>query len=148
NLAAIVGMGVAAELARQEGPEEARRLSVLRDRLLQGLTALPDCRVTGSPVRRLPHHASLSLRGVKSDSVLMDLDLQGVIASSGSACASVTHEPSHVLRAIGLDSEESEGALCFTLGRWTTTPEVETVLSIVPRTVSRLRALAPPKLVR
>ncbi|MFQ5898826.1 MAG: cysteine desulfurase family protein [Candidatus Methylomirabilia bacterium] len=148
NLPAIVGMGVAADLARQEGPEEARRLSVLRDRLLQGLTALPDCRLTGSSVHRLPHHASVSLRGVKSDSVLMDLDLQGVIASSGSACASMTHEPSHALRAIGLDPEETEGALCFTLGRWTTAPEIEMVLSVLPPVVSRLRALAPSRPVR
>ncbi|MFQ5829057.1 MAG: cysteine desulfurase family protein [Candidatus Methylomirabilia bacterium] len=148
NLPAIVGMGVAAELARQEGREEARRLAGLRDRLLQGLSELPDCLLTGSRTHRLPHHASACVPGVKSDSLLMDLDLHGIVASSGSACSSMTREPSHVLRAIGLGPEESEGSLCFTLGRWTAPQEVDAVLTILPSIVSRLRALAPPRSAR
>lgn len=144
NLPAIVGMGVAAELVRAEWRSETARLTRLRDGLRAGLAqALPDSRLTGSPVERLPHHLSLCLRGVKADGVLMDLDLHGVAASSGSACASRTLEPSHVLRAIGAAPEEQEGSLCFTLGRWTTAGEIEAVLEILPRVVSRLRALAP-----
>jgi cysteine desulfurase len=144
NLPAIVGMGVAADLVRAEGPEETDRLARLRDRLLDGLVRrVPQCRLTGSPTRRLPHHASLCLRGVKADGVLMDLDLRGIAASSGSACASKTLEPSHVLRAIGVDPEEMEGSLCFTLGRWTRSSEIDTVLDVLPPVVSRLRALAP-----
>lgn len=149
DLPAIVGMGVAAELARLEGPSEARRLAGLRDRLIDGLLAeVADCRLTGSRADRLPHHASVCLRAVKADSVLMDFDLAGVAASSGSACASKTLEPSHVLRAIGCDAEEAEGSLCFTLGRWTTAAEIERVLTLLPPAVRRFRALVPSKLAR
>lgn len=145
NLPAIVGMGVAAELARLEGPAEALRLARLRDRMIDGLLAEAECRLTGSRTERLPHHVSVCLRAVKADSVLMDLDLSGVAASSGSACASKTLEPSQVLRAIGCDAEEAEGSLCFTLGRWTAAAEIEAVLTLLPRIVRRLRALAPPR---
>jgi cysteine desulfurase len=146
NLPAIVGLGVAAELARLEGPAEALRLMGLRDQLSEGLLArVPECRLTGSRAERLPHHVSVCLRAVKADSVLLDLDLSGVAGSSGSACASKTQEPSHVLRAIGCDLEEAEGSLCFTLGRWTTAQEIETVLALLPPIVSRLRALAPSR---
>jgi cysteine desulfurase len=144
NLPAIVGMGVAAELVRTEWREETARLARLRDRLFTGLlAALPDSRHTGSRTHRLPHHASLGLRAVKADGILLDLDLHGVAASSGSACASKTLEPSHVLRAIGSDPEEQEGSLCFTLGRWTTATEIEVVLDLLPSVVRRLRALSP-----
>ena len=144
NLPAIVGMGVAAELVRAEWREETARLSRLRDRLLAGLlAAVPDSRLTGSRARRLPHHLSLCLHTVKADGVLMDLDLHGVAAASGSACASKTLEPSHVLRAIGADPEDQEGSLCFTLGRWTTASDIEAVLELLPPIVGRLRAFSP-----
>ena len=146
NLPGTVGFGVAAEIMRVEGGHhEAGRLAVLRDRLMAGLLeAIPDCRVTGARDARLPHHLSLVLRGVKADSVLLDLDLAGVAASTGSACASLTQVPSHVLRAIGCEPEEAEGSLCFTLGRWNTASDVEAVLERLPPIVARLRALAAP----
>lgn len=144
NLPAIVGMGVAAELVRAEWREEMARLCRLRDRLLSELlAAIPGCRLTGSRAQRLPHHLSLCLHAVKADGVLMDLDLHGVAAASGSACASKTLEPSHVLRAIGADPEEQEGSLCFTLGRWSTAGDIEAVLELLPPIVSRLRAFSP-----
>ncbi len=145
NLPALVGLGVAAELMRTEGArEEVPRVRALRDRLLAGLLErVPDCRLTGSRGARLPHHVSLVLRGVKADSVLLDLDLAGVAASTGSACASLTQTASHVLRAIGCTPEEAEGSLCFTFGRWSTAADVESVLDRLPPIVSRLRALAP-----
>lgn len=147
NLPAIAGMGVAAEFVRAEWREEAARLAQLRDRLLAKLLrALPESRLTGSRTHRLPHHASLCLKGIKADGILLDLDLQGVAASSGSACASKTLEPSHVLRAIGSDPEEQEGSLCFTLGRWTTAADIDAVLDLLPPIVSRLRALSPKAL--
>jgi len=147
NLPALVGMGVAAELVRAEWREETARLARFRDRLLTGLLAVvPDSRLTGSRAYRLPHHLSLCLRAVKADGVLMDLDLHGVAAASGSACASKTLEPSHVLRAVGADPEEQEGSLCFTLGRWTRVGDIEAVLELVPRIVSRLRAFSPKAL--
>ena len=146
NLPAVVGLGVAAELMRAEAAHgEPARLAGLRDRLVEGLlTALPDCRLTGPRSTRLPHHVSLVLRGAKADSILLDLDLCGVAASSGSACAQRTGAPSHVLRAIGCAPQEMEGSLCFTLGRWSTTSEVDAVIERLPPIVLRLRSLALP----
>lgn len=144
NLPGIVGMGVAAELVRREWREESRRLAPLTDQLIDGLLRLlPEARQTGPRVGRLPSHASLCVRSVKAESILMDLDLRGIAVSTGSACASKTQEASHVLRAIGCDHEEAEGSLCFTLGRWTTGAEIETVLSILPEVIQRLCALSP-----
>jgi cysteine desulfurase len=138
-------MGVAADLARVEGAAEMTRLAALRDRLLDGaLERVPRARLTGPRgAGRLPHHASLVVSGVKADGVLLELDLRGVAASSGSACSLASGEPSHVLRAIGCAREELEGSLCFTLGRWTTGAEVDAVLEALPAVVERLRRLAP-----
>src|SRR5437867_1945666 len=111
---------MAADLGRLEGPAEVARLRELRDRLLAGLLErLPEARLTGARgENRLPHHASFVVPGVKADGILLELDLRGVAASSGSACGALTGEPSHVLRAIGCDRDALEGSLCFTLGRW------------------------------
>lgn len=145
NLPAIVGMGVAADLVRSEGPSEVARLATLRDRLIDGLLAgVAESRLTGvRGAGRLPHHVSLLTPGVKADAVLMELDFRGVSASSGSACATLTGQPSHVLRAIGCDDTIAESSLCFTLGRWTTAPEIEVVIDAFPTIVTRLRNLAP-----
>jgi cysteine desulfurase len=145
NLPAIVGMGVAADFARTEGPGEVARLGALRDRLIDGLLAGVDgSRLTGARgAERLPHHVSLVTPGVKADAVLMELDFRGVSASSGSACATLTGQPSHVLRAIGCDEVAAEASLCFTLGRWTTAQEIDVVLEVLPGIVRRLRRLAP-----
>jgi len=144
NLPALVGLGVAAELMRTEATHgEPARLTALRDRLVDALLgAIGDCRLTGARSARLPQHVSLVLRGAKADSVLLDLDLCGVAASSGSACAQRTSLPSHVLRAIGCAPQEMEGSLCFTLGRWSTGAEVDALLERLPPIVSRLRSLA------
>jgi cysteine desulfurase len=146
NLPGMVGFGVAAELMRVEGAhQETARLATLRDRLMAGLLeAIPDCRVTGSRDARLPHHLSLAVRGVKADSLLLDLDLAGVAASTGSPCTSLTQLASHVLRAIGCTPAEADGSLCFTLGRWSIASDVEAVLERLPPIVARLRALAAP----
>jgi cysteine desulfurase len=144
NLPAIVGMGMAADFARNERAAEVARLTPLRDRLLDGvLERIAEARVTGPRgPRRLPHHASVVVPGVKADAVLLELDMRGVAASSGSACNLTTGEPSHVLRAIGCGRDEYEGSLCFTLGRWTTAAEIDMVLDVLPGVVSRLRRLA------
>jgi len=144
NLPAIVGMGVAAEIMRREGAGEIQHFIQLRDRLLRGLLErVQGVRLTGSSQHRLPHHVSVCLRDIKGESVVLDLDLHGIVASTGSACASKTREPSHVLRAIGCLSEEIEGSVCFTLGRWTRSSEIDAVLEVFPRTVERLRAISP-----
>jgi cysteine desulfurase len=146
NLPGLVGLGVAAELMRAEGLHgEPQRIRDFRDRLRDGiLDAVAHCRVTGSATARLPHHLSLVVPGAKADSVLLDLDLAGVAASSGSPCTSLTRQPSHVLRAIGCSAEEAETALSFTLGRWTSPAEIAAVLERLPPIVARLRALAVP----
>ncbi len=143
NLPAIVGMGVAADLVRAEWRGESQRLAALRDRLVEVVLArVPEARLTGSLRSRLPHHASFCIRSVKAESILMDLDLEGISASTGSVCAGRTQEPSHVLRAIGCDPEEIDGSLCFTLGRWTTSAEIERVARALPKVVDRLRAVS------
>jgi cysteine desulfurase len=144
NLPAIVGMGVAAELARSEGATEMARLARLRDDLLRGvLERIPGATLTGPCAeRRLPHHASVVVPDVKADGVLLELDLRGIAASSGSACPAATGEPSHVLRAIRCRREAAEGSLCFTLGRWTTAPEVRLLVETLPAVVERLRHVA------
>jgi cysteine desulfurase len=144
NVPAIVGFAVAADLARTERAAESTRSAALRDRLLEGvLERLPDARITGPRgPGRLPHHASLILPGVKADAVLTELDLRGVVASSGSACNALTGQPSHVLLAIGLTPAEAESSVCFTLGRWTTDAEIDRVVRLLPQVVGRLRAVS------
>lgn len=146
NVPGFVGLGVAAELMRAEASHgETARIQRFRDRLRDGLlSAIADCRVSGAAAARLPHHLSLLMRGAKADSIILDLDLAGVAASSGSACASRTSQPSHVLRAIGCPEEEAQGSLSFTLGRWTSPAEIDAVLERLPRIVARLRSLAVP----
>jgi len=144
NLAGVVGLGVAAELVLRDGAAEAARLAGLRDRLIEGLgVACPSARLTGPREGRLPHHASVVVPGVKADSLILALDLVGISAASGSACASRTGEPSHVLRALGLEAREAAGSLCVTLGRWTSAEDIDAFLAELPPIVDRLRALSP-----
>lgn len=144
NLAGVVGFGVAAEILFREGPAEGRRLAAFRDRLIEGLTAgCPAARLSGPRVGRLPHHISLVVPGVKGESLILALDLVGISVSSGSACAALTREPSHVLCAMGLEPREADGSLCLTLGRWTTADDVDAILAELPPIVERLRALSP-----
>lgn len=145
NLPSLVGLGVAAELMRADGAHgESARLAELRDEIGDGvLASVAACRRTGPREARLPHHASVVLSGVRADAVLLDLDLAGIAASSGSACATLTHTPSATLRAIGCTADEMEGSLCFTLGRWSTSADVDVALDRLPAIVSRLRSLAP-----
>ena len=145
NLPGFVGLGVAAELMRTEAAHgESVRLAALRDRLRDGLLGeIPDCRLTGSPTARLPHHLSLALPDVRSDNVLLDLDVAGIAASTGSTGGGPSRAGSHVLHAIGCTPEEIDGALCFTLGRWSTRGDVDAVLDRLPLIVSRLRSPSP-----
>ena len=144
NVPGVVGFGVAAELARTERAAEAARFTALRDRLLEGmLTRLPDARLTGPRGRRrAPHHASVVIAGAKAEAMLTELDVRGIAAASGSACNTLTGQPSHVLLATGASPVDAEGSLCFTLGRWTTEAEIDRVLDVLPRVVARLRSVA------
>jgi cysteine desulfurase len=144
NLAGAVGLGVAAEFALREGAAETGRLVALRDRLVEGLAVrCGSLRLVGPRQGRLPQHAGFVAPGVKGESLVLALDLAGVSAASGSTCGALTGEPSHVLRAMGLGEREAQGALSFTLGRWTTADEIDVVLAELPPIVERLRAASP-----
>jgi len=144
NVAAIVGMGKAAEIAKKEMASESVRLSGLRDKLVEGvLDKIPHSFLNGHPTKRLPNNANLRFSYIEGESLILSLDMEGVVTSSGSACTSKTLEPSHVLLAIGLAHEEAHGSLLFTLGRWTTKKEIDYVVEILPDIVRRLRAISP-----
>ena len=144
NLAGAVGLGVAAEFAFREGPAEAGRIEGLRDRLIDGLgSRCSALRLVGPRRHRLPQHAGFVVSGVKGESLVLALDLAGISAASGTTCGALTGEPSPALRAMGLSEREAQGALAFTLGRWTTADEVDVVLADLPPIVERLRAASP-----
>jgi cysteine desulfurase len=141
NVPYIVGMARALELAQAERETESRRLTALRDRLAEGLlAAIPGARISGHPSRRLPGHLSLVIEGVEAEAMLIALDLAGVAASSGSACASGSPTPSHVLTAMGYNMQEALGALRLTLGRENSADDVDYVVATLPEIVARLRA--------
>jgi cysteine desulfurase len=144
NVAGIVGMGTAAEGAQREMPLDAARLTRLRDRLIHGLIDnIPEAYLNGHPTQRLPNNVNVRFSYIEGESLLLSLDMEGVAASSGSACASKTLEPSHVLLATGLKHEEAHGSLLFTLGRQNTDDDVDHVVKVLPGIVKRLRAISP-----
>jgi cysteine desulfurase len=144
NVPAIVGFGKAMEIAKAEMAEEGRRLLPLRDKLIKGLSeCIDNIRLNGHPTQRLPNNVNVSIDFVEGESMLLNLDLEGIAASSGSACSSVSSEPSHVLLALGLPPEQAFGSLRFTLGRETTEEEVDYVLANLPQIVAKLRSISP-----
>jgi len=144
NVPGIVGFGKAVELARQEMSEEAERLTYLRDKLIVGLLERIDhVRLNGHTVMRLPNNVNISVDFVEGESMLLNLDLEGICASTGSACSSSSLEPSHVLLALGFSPEQAHGSLRFSLGKWTSEDEIERVLDVLPRIVAKLRAMSP-----
>jgi cysteine desulfurase len=144
NTPGIVGMGRAAEIARQEMEEEAKRLTPLRNKLIENvLGRISHSYLNGHPTRRLPNNANLRFSFIEGESLILSLDMIGVSASTGSACTSKTLEPSHVLTGIGLAHEEAHGSLLFTLGRWNTMEDVDYVSDELPGIVKRLRAISP-----
>ncbi|PKN36037.1 MAG: cysteine desulfurase NifS [Deltaproteobacteria bacterium HGW-Deltaproteobacteria-19] len=144
NVPGIVGMGKAAELAGEHMEREAARLTSLRDRMIRGiLDGIDHSRLNGHPVLRLPNNVNVSLEYVEGESMLLSLDMEGIACSTGSACSSQSLEPSHVLRAIGLPHEIAHGSLRFSMGRVTSDDDVDTVLTVLPRIVDRLRAMSP-----
>jgi cysteine desulfurase len=144
NVPGIVGFGRAAELARQEMSEEAERLAYLRDKLIKGiLERIDHTHLSGHPSRRLPNNVNVSVDFVEGESMLLNLDLEGICASTGSACSSSSLEPSYVLLAMGLSHEQAHGSLRLTLGKWTTDEMIEQVLDVLPGIVAKLRAMSP-----
>jgi cysteine desulfurase len=144
NVPGIVGLGRAAELARERLAEDSKRISALRDRLEAALlNSAPGIRVNGNRVHRTPNTTNVTFPGASGESLLIALDLQGVACSTGAACASGAIEPSHVLTAIGLSPEDARSTLRFSLGRPTTAEEIDYAIGIIPAVVERLRALSP-----
>jgi cysteine desulfurase len=144
NVPAIVGLGKAVELAGQEMDKETEWLICLRDKLIKGLLERIDhIRLNGHPLKRLPNNVNVSVDFVEGESMLLNLDLEGICASTGSACSSSSLEPSHTLLALGLSPEQAHGSLRFTLGRENTEGDIECVLEVLPRVVAKLRTMSP-----
>jgi len=162
NVPAIIGFAKACEICKKEihpvksakggakqfnrVEKESQRLKKLRDKLIKGiLEKIPGSHLNGHPQKRLPNNANFSFSFVEGESLVIQLDLLGVAASTGSACATAKLEPSHVLLAIGLRPEEAHGSLRLSLGRWTRESEIDYVLEVLPEVVKKLRKISPFK---
>jgi cysteine desulfurase len=144
NIPSIAAFGKAAEIAKQEMQGDIEHLTKLRDRLIEGLLKpLPYTFLNGHPTNRLPDNVSVRYSFIEGESMLLSLEMNGVSVSSGSACASKTLEPSHVLLATGLKHEEAHGSIMFSLGRENILEDVEYVIDLMPSIVNRLRAMSP-----
>lgn len=144
NIAGIIGFGKAAKLVKTEMPKESERLVKLRDRLIKGLLdCVPISFLNGHPTKRLPDNVAVRFSYIEGESILLNLDMLGIAASSGSACTAKTLEPSHTLLAIGLKHEEAHGSLLCTLGKENTEHEVDYVISVMPAIIKRLREISP-----
>lgn len=144
NIAGIVGLGKAAEMAVAEMEETTKKLTALRDKLIHGiLESIPDSRLNGHPTDRLPGNCNISFSYIEGESLLLLLDALGIAASSGSACTSGSLDPSHVLMAIGLPHEIAHGSLRLTIDRENTEEQVDFILEKLPGLVQRLRDMSP-----
>ncbi|NHJ39573.1 MAG: cysteine desulfurase NifS [Asgard group archaeon] len=142
NVAGIVGLGKASEIAFKKLPEEQPRLTKMRDRLIDNLLKIDDTILNGHRTKRLPHNANFSFKYVEGEALILRLDAYGIYGSTGSACSTKKLEASHVLLAIGLRHEVAHGSLRLTLGRWNTDKEIDYVLKIVPQVISELREMS------
>ena len=143
NIPAIMGMAAALEDACAHLDENAKRVSALRDRLIDGLSKIPHSALNGDPVNRLPGNVSFCFEGVEGESLLLLLDVKGICASSGSACTSGSLDPSHVLLAIGRPHDVAHGSLRLSLCEWNTDEEIDRILDAVPEVVEYLRGMSP-----
>ncbi|MCL2568853.1 MAG: cysteine desulfurase NifS [Oscillospiraceae bacterium] len=143
NVAGIVGMAAALTEAVQHMDEERAKITALRDKLIQGMTAIPAVKLTGDPVNRLPGNASFVVECVEGEAMILMLDAVGIAASSGSACSSGALDPSHVLLAIGLPHEIAHGSVRLSLGEESTEDDVDYILEKFPGIIAKLRAMSP-----
>jgi len=144
NVAGILGFAKAAEIAQNEMHRHSKRITKLRDDLIKGLIdPIPHAYLNGHPTQRLPDNVSTRYSFIEGESILLSLDIMGIYASSGSACAAKTLQPSHVLLALGLQPEEAHGSLMLTLGRDNTQEDVDKLKSVMPDIVKRLRDMSP-----
>lgn len=143
NIAGIVGLARALELADKERDSNTSHITALRNKLIDGILAMPHTRLNGSRTQRLPNNVNVCFEFIEGESLLLNLDMQQIAASSGSACTSGSLEPSHVLLALGLSHEIAHGSLRLTLGRNNTDSEIDYVLGHLPVIVDRLRQMSP-----
>lgn len=143
NVAGIVGFGTAIELITKNIDEHIKKLTVLRDKLIDGILKIPYTRLNGHPVKRLPGNVNVSFEFVDGESLILSLDMEGICVSSGSACTAGSIDPSHVLLAIGLPEEIAHGSLRLTIGEENTEEEIDTVINKLPKIVDRLRQMSP-----
>jgi cysteine desulfurase len=144
NVAAIIGLGRACQLASEMMAEENSRVRALRDKLEKGLlAAVPNAMVNGVPEERLPNTSSIAFEFIEGESILLLMDQHGICASSGSACTSGSLEPSHVLRAMGVPFTAAHGTIRFSLSVYNTEAEIDTIVETLPSIVERLRQMSP-----
>ena len=144
NVPSIVGLGKTAELTQKSLSQEMIRVIKLRDRLTQGiLGGIKDTYLNGHPSRRLPGNVNVSIDFIEGESVLLNLDIKGICASTGSACSSASLEPSHVLLAMGISPEKAHSSIRFSLGKESTEADIDRVLEALPLIVAKLRAMSP-----
>jgi cysteine desulfurase len=137
----IVGMGEAFRLVREEMESENQRIRMLQQRLLKGLSGIEETYLNGHPTQRVPHNVNMSFNYVEGESLIMGI--KGIAVSSGSACTSASLEPSYVLRALGRSDELAHSSLRMTIGRFTTTEEIDFVVTTIKNRVAKLRELSP-----
>lgn len=144
NVPGIVGFGKATTIAREGMSVEIERQTQLRDHLINSiLEQIEGVRLNGHPTQRLPNNVNVSIDYVEGESTLLNLDLENICASTGSACSSSSLEASHVLLALGLPHEQAHSSLRFTLGKWTTDEDIDRVIEVLPPIVDKLRAMSP-----
>ena len=144
NVAGVVGLGAAIELATQNLEESAARMTKLRDKLIAGIAErIPEVKLNGHPTLRLPNNVNYSIKYIEGESILLMLDMNGIAASSGSACTSGSLDPSHVLLALGLSHEVAHGSVRLTLSDETTEEDIDYMLEVLPKVAERLRAMSP-----
>ncbi|MEE8403357.1 MAG: cysteine desulfurase NifS [Candidatus Hydrothermarchaeaceae archaeon] len=145
NVSGIVGFAKACEISMDEMGKEGERLTRLRDRLIKGVLRIENSWLNGHPKKRLPGNANFGFKFIEGESLILELDFNGIIANTGSACSSASLKPSHVLTAIGLRPEYTHGSLRLTMGRQNTEEDVDYVIETLPKVVGRLREMSPFK---
>jgi len=143
NVPGIVGLAKALELVQKSRTKESKRLVVLRDRLIKGLLKISKTRLNGHPTERLPNNVNISFMDIEGEAAMLYLDAKGIYCSTGSACASTSLDPSHVILALGLSYEAAHGSLRFTLGHSTSQADVDYVIKVMPTIVQMLRKISP-----
>ncbi|MFW9999285.1 MAG: cysteine desulfurase family protein [Candidatus Hermodarchaeota archaeon] len=146
NVPGIAGFAKAVEIAKKEMLKEIEKHTELRDKIIRWVTEnIEDSYLNGHPTQRLPNNVNLGFRYIEGESIVLDLDMEGIATSTGSACSSKSLEPSHVLLAIGLKPEEAHGSLRVSLGRFTTEEDIDYFLQKLPIVIERLRKMSPLK---